>query len=885
MSRNFATNKLRSKSAVAVALVLVLTMTLTGVALPAANAHTPAWNIPTIAYLSVSPNPIGVGQTASVCFWLDKVPPTAISNTMGDLYQFTVIVTKPNGANETLGPFTSSSEGGASTSYVPDTVGNYTFVMKYPGQTLEGKNAPPPGEGAQMNVAYIGDYMEPSTSNTVRLVVQQEPIQPYPASPLPTTYWQYPVYGTNREWSGISGDWLGFGTQDFSTSGGYNATSNFNPYTTAPNTAHIMWTTPYEIGGQVGGDFQGTGNYVYYNNFLPVTYQPIIMDGVIYTNWQDATSGITGFKAIDLYTGKTLWSDDTTRSYQNDTVEALRCGQTLYFDREEQFGMVPYLWTQTSTAYGVMEGFPNIDALKYSMYDANTGEKILDIVNAVPFNTWTGTRQGPSFLMQDANGDLIGYYLNCTYAVPDNPMTPVLSATLGMWNSTLCIESYKASLTNPDMVARFWSPPQGASIPFSLGIQWSHPIDPSMEFYQLASSGVLICSSDPAKYSQGYPPGVVDVGYSAETGQLLWSANRTAETREFLFSGCTGDGIYTSFTRATDTWTAYSVTTGKTVWTSPPLVGNAWSSYGGESEIAYGNMYAWDYGGYVYCLNDSTGKLLWSWNTGSAGLDTPFGVWPFSGPTVTIADGKIYLPAGKIMTAPLYKGAQMYCLNATTGKQIWSILSYNCFTPPAIAGGYITVCDAYDNQIYSYGIGPSKVTASAQAFGSSIVISGSVTDISAGSQQNEVAANYPNGLPCVSDASMTQFMEAVYMQQPMPSNITGVPVTIMVTDSNHNTRTIGTTSTDAQGFYSLTWTPDIPGNFTVTAVFAGTQSYYGSSANAAFYASPATTTTPTVTSVTGTAMQNTLEYGIVAIAIIILVIGATILIAVTRKRP
>jgi hypothetical protein len=132
---------------------------------------------------------------------------------------------------------------------------------------------------------------------------------------------------------------------------------------------------------------------------------------------------------------------------------------------------------------------------------------------------------------------------------------------------------------------------------------------------------------------------------------------------------------------------------------------------------------------------------------------------------------------------------------------------------------------------------------------------------------------------------MTQFMEAVYMQQPMPSNITGVPVTIMVTDSNHNTRTIGTTSTDAQGFYSLTWTPDIPGNFTVTAVFAGTQSYYGSSANAAFYASPATTTTPTVTSVTGTAMQNTLEYGIVAIAIIILVIGATILIAVTRKRP
>jgi hypothetical protein len=820
-------------------------------------------------------------------------------NGYGDHYQFTVIVTKPNGANETLGPFTSSSEGGAYTSYVPDTVGNYTFVMKFPGLKLVGANPPPPGEGQPLNAAYFGDYMEPSTSNTVTLVVQQQPIQSSPSTPLPSSYWQYPVYGTNREWSTISGNWLGLGITDFSTTGGYNATSNFNPYTTAPNTTHIMWTTPYALGGQVGGDFQGTGDYVYYNNYLPPTWQPIIMNGVLYTNYQTATSGVTGFKAIDLYTGKTLWVDSTTTSYQNDTVTNLRCGQTLYFYRGEQFGTVSYLWTQTGTAYGLMEGFPS-DALMYSMYDANTGDKILNIVDAYPFSSWTGARQGASYLTEDANGDLIGYYTNNTHALPNNPMTPVVAVgSLNMWNSTLCIDNYMASLTTPDMVARFWNVPEGANIPFDLGIQWSTPlptnisgvpINPAMDLYQIASSNVVICSSNPGQFSQGYPPGVVDAGYNALTGQLLWMANRTAETREYLFTGNSGDGIYTSFTRATKTWTAYSVTTGEEVWTSPTMPGNAWSSYGMNCEFAYGNMYTWDFGGYVNCLNATTGKLIWTWNTGSNGLDTPYGAWGFSGVTVTVADGKIYLPAGKISTPPLYEGDQMYCLNATTGKQIWSILSWDCYNPPAIAGGYMTVCNAYDNQIYCYGMGPSKTTISVPQVGittdTPVTITGSVTDISAGASQQVTTANFPNGLPCVSDASMTSFMEAVYMQQPMPTNVTGVPVTLYVLDSNHNYRAIGTTTTNAQGEYGLTWTPDITGNYTVNAVFGGTGAYYGSSASTYFYAdNPAATQAPSATPVNGLATQNALMYIGVIIIIVIIVIGAVLAMLVTRKHP
>jgi len=221
---------------------------------------------------------------------------------------------------------------------------------------------------------------------------------------------------------------------------------------------------------------------------------------------------------------------------------------------------------------------------------------------------------------------------------------------------------------------------------------------------------------------------------------------------------------------------------------------------------------------------------------------------------------------------------------------VWSIDAFDVTSGPAVSDGIATTLNAYDNQIYSYGMGPSATTVTAPDVGvttaTPITITGTVMDTSAGSQQNAVVANFPHGLPCVSDASMTQFMEAVYEQQPMPTNITGVPVTVYVLDSNHNYRAIGTTTTNANGFYSLTWTPDIPGNFTVTAVFAGTQSYYGSTANTAFYASsPPATPAPTATPLTGLASNTTLMYGIVAIAIIIIVIGAVILLAVTRKRP
>ena len=159
-------------------------------------------------------------------------------------------------------------------------------------------------------------------------------------------------------------------------------------------------------------------------------------------------------------------------------------------------------------------------------------------------------------------------------------------------------------------------------------------------------------------------------------------------------------------------------------------------------------------------------------------------------------------------------------------------------------------------------------------------------DISAGTKQTEQAADFPYGVPCASDASMSQWMSYVYQQQPMPTNFTGVPVNLYVLDSNHNYRPIGTTTTDQSGFYTLTWTPDIPGNYTVYANFAGTNGYWPSSAETSFNVMTVQpTATPTASPIGNFASNTTLEYGIVALAIVIVIIGAVIALLVTKKHP
>jgi hypothetical protein len=294
-----------------------------------------------------------------------------------------------------------------------------------------------------------------------------------------------------------------------------------------------------------------------------------------------------------------------------------------------------------------------------------------------------------------------------------------------------------------------------------------------------------------------------------------------------------------------------------------------------------------------------SGKLLWTYGNGgpgnstNSGIDSPWGNYPlFFG---NIADGKLYLFSNEhSITSPMYKDLRIRCLNATTGDEIWTIMGYygrgtGRMGGSAIADGYFAYSNEYDGKIYCIGKGPSATTVDAPMAaitqGTSIVIRGTVTDIAAGTKQDEQAARFPHGVPAVSDESMSAWMEYVYMQKPRPTNATGVEVVLSVLDANSNFREIGKVTTDSDGFYTLNWKPDIEGPYTVYASFAGSESYWPSHAVSSFAVDPAPQATATQQPTAIRSQTDTyVIVGVVAI-IIAIGIGFAVTIIVLRKRP
>jgi hypothetical protein len=68
-------------------------------------------------------------------------------------------------------------------------------------------------------------------------------------------------------------------------------------------------------------------------------------------------------------------------------------------------------------------------------------------------------------------------------------------------------------------------------------------------------------------------------------------------------------------------------------------------------------------------------------------------------------------------------------------------------------------------------------------------------------------------------------MEYVYMQQNKPDDFEGVEVFIKVLDPNGDWYST-TVTTDSNGRYSHMWAPSIVGEYQVTAIFQGSESYY-----------------------------------------------------------
>jgi hypothetical protein len=132
-------------------------------------------------------------------------------------------------------------------------------------------------------------------------------------------------------------------------------------------------------------------------------------------------------------------------------------------------------------------------------------------------------------------------------------------------------------------------------------------------------------------------------------------------------------------------------------------------------------------------------------------------------------------------------------------------------------------------------------------------------------------------------------MDYLYMQNSTllnaPPACIGVPVTLTAVDSNGNAVTIGTATSNDKGTYGFQWTPTTPGLYTVYATFAGSNSYYSSSAATYATVSTAPTVSPTPTPVSGLATTSSVMTYIIIAAIAIIIAIAIVGALILRKHP
>ncbi|MEJ2244138.1 MAG: PQQ-binding-like beta-propeller repeat protein [Candidatus Bathyarchaeota archaeon] len=793
------------------ALVLLLTITTLMVVIPAQaqDLTDGTTTLPTFLQLSAAPSPVGVHQTLNVNTFLTKPPLTGGMGGSGVMYEGIIVeVTKPNGNVDEYGPYTTDSTGGAWFSIDPDMVGSWTLQAHYPEQRVEYMASSFMGPSVFYNFTYAA-----SDSDIVTVDVQEEDAQwNYRIPSLPEEYWTRPIYSTNWEWGEkLGGSWFGLAAPAFAVTGRYDANGNFNPYSLAPNSGHIMWSKATHNGGQPGGPIYSdqSGNFkttTIINNY----FDPIVVNGILYyAEHAGPSNNVVGWNAVDIRTGELVWTRETT--------ENLRLGQSFRTKSIQEYGS----W---SVLYGAVGGGFFSSVTELNIYDAFSGEYLASIENP----------QSTSFLMDDTygqEGTLLAWYTE--------------GGNLTMWKSN--------NLYGGDDLVLSVS----GTYNWSDGVEWSVPMPNELDGESLSLSvgattpEVILLRQTPSpgqfiSLSLGWQ---VTAGMDARTGELLWGpVNQTIPMFEDISIIAAGEGAYVLHNKDTNEAYGYSLENGNRLWGPVKLPGNAWSTITRSGDIAYGKVFIWDYGGYCSAINLQTGNIEWTWTRGDAGLDTPYGIYELWY-NDAIADGKIILSEGKMYDPPLHP-AKTVAINVTTGETIWTLTGWTGRNCPIVADGYVILWNSQDAKIYSIGKGPTTTTVTAgpkvTKLGSSVLIEGSVMDISPGSKQSGVVERFPNGIPVADDAYMDDWMSYVYMQQVCPENFMGVTVHITALDPNNNYQDYGITVTDMNGNFALPFMPEVEGTYWITATFEGSESYWRSQATTYMTVDPAAEPYPDV---------------------------------------
>jgi len=793
-------------------ILLLLSFVISMFAVPDVNAQSTR-EIVTWPFVDAIPKVAGVGQPVLINRGLINY-----LNNVNDGWNVTLQITYPSGKVENITSKTWST-GSVGTKMAFMEPGNYTLQTFFNGETYTWRNA----QGQTM-----GGYFKPSSSAPFTLqIVENYWKMDHPGHTLPAEYWTRPVDSQLREWYSLMGSWLG-GNRNL----GPNGVSRFAPYNEGPESAHILWSMPMDSsnGGLAGGE-TGTIGFQIGDAYEGKFYDAVIVAGVLYYNREyGSTSGSStplssqSVIAIDLHTGKVLWE----RNYANVGNGRIARGQIMTFVSENNRGAWSYLWIVQGT---------NMWAL-----DAKNGELRYNMTNVPAGDIY----YGPS-------GEMLKYQITGSVAT---------GFRLLQWNSTHVVlgsvsggvsDAWGSNVNPPDRTT-------GATRSFDGAV---YDINVSISGLT-ASPGTLrtafpdnrvIFATDPST-TDGFVLTAISLN-PENLGYLYFSRKFTppAEWADFDFSYASQNtwstfdeqemiGIF--WTNKDRVYNAFSLETGKHLWTTEPRVySDSWA--GSRSQIAYGHLYAASGGGTVYCWDIKSGELLWTYEATDKYNESYHGEnWWLS--ILFVTDGKLYCGHSvHSPQVPLPRGAPFLCLNATDGTVIWEIdgaFRQTDWGGKAMIGdSIIATMDTYDGQIYAIGKGPSSMTVSVSnavaTAGSPVLVSGTVMDVSPGTESDNLRMRFPNGVPAVGDESMSDWMLYLYKHFAQPMNVKGIDITVYAYDGE-DVIPIGTTKSDARGRFSITWTPPSEGEYDIWAYFEGTASYYGSDAKAemAVFAAP-----------------------------------------------
>jgi len=858
----------KNKTSAAIALILIFAMTLSLFALPYANAQQATRTKTTHAFIGAQPNPVQVGKSVLLHVGITSYLVDVNAGWEG----LTVTVTKPDGTTQTLGPIRTDSTGGTGISYVPNQVGNYTLQTHFPQQNYTWVSAP------IFDPEFTGTIMyKASDSETLTLVVQEDPLPEYPTNPLPTQYWTRPIDAQFREWQTIAGNWP------------YAPYNLYAPYNDAPETPHVLWaksllgTAGSPLGGGlVGGEF-GDHSFesgdAYEGFFLAASAlgyrSPVIIGGVLYFNRfkADGTTLVQqDVVAVDLRTGKELW----TGNWNNTRLEF---GQIFYWDSFNYHAAFAYLWSVVGSTYKAFEagtgrfafGINNVPS-GIRVYGPN-GEIIIYTINLANgwMTKWNSTRvvtetrrAGPLGSGNQAMGSWIREYMGTT-----------LNGTRGMeWNKTITT-GLPGAVPNQGQI---WQVIDGDIILGNDAIGWEAIGDTPVKLWALSlkqgQEGTLLYNTTWAK-----PQGDIAI----RTGAVSPT-----------------DRVFTLFDKENRQQYGFDMDTGKYLW-GPTDSLDYRGIYGMTQVIAYGKLFVTaDFGGQVVAYDVKTGKQLWTYVAKDPYVTDTFikevggTEWALS--ILFVSDGKIYIGQSEHSPYnPLPRGAPIFALDVETGKEVFRVdgmLRQTRWGARAIIGdSIIASMDTYDQLIYALGKGPTATTVSASSeiitSGSSVLLKGTVMDVSPGTSDSALTARFPNGVAAVADENMGDWMKYVYKQFSRPKNVTGVEVSIDAIDPNGNYIHIGDATSDSNGFFSYKWVPpaDITGTYALTATFAGSKSYWSSFAETALILDEASPSAPEQKPAEPSMADIYFLPATAGLFVAILIVGVLLAFLLLRKRP